>query len=112
MSGKVLDKSLGVLVVAAVLISVGFLYIKYIIQHDYEILYLTEEEREEFWQSMAEEEGYIYESDQLLDETGTETGEEAAQVTEENNIPSESEDGNTAETGEESPLPTEETTTP
>lgn len=57
MIGKIVEKVLWTLLVFGILVSIGFLYIKYIIQHDYEILYLTPEEREEFLIEMAEEEG-------------------------------------------------------
>lgn len=53
---KVGQKMLWLLLLVATFISVGFLYNKYIIQHDYRILYLTEEETAQFLIENSEEE--------------------------------------------------------
>ncbi len=58
MSEKVISRALFVLVVIVTFISLGFLYIKYIVLQDYEILYLSEEEAAIFIEenSVSEEE--------------------------------------------------------
>lgn len=57
MAEQVAQKVLWFVMLIAIFVSIGFLYIKYIIQHDYEILYLNEAERDQFLIENAAEEG-------------------------------------------------------
>ncbi len=70
MSEKVISQALFVLVVIVTFISLGFLYIKYIVLQDYEILYLSEEEAAIFIEenSVPEEEAEPAESEEVVEE--------------------------------------------
>lgn len=55
MVAKVAEKSLWVLLVLSIFISIGVLYYKYIVMHEYDILTLTPEEIQQFLEENAEE---------------------------------------------------------
>ncbi len=64
---KTIEKVLWPLVVGAVFVSIGFLYVRYVVHHEYEILILTEEETEVFLEENSEEEDVSEEP--ILEET-------------------------------------------